>query len=1191
MMAARHNRNFAWIGVVALLAAWIAGCGKNSAVVGVTVSGPTASPVTVLLKGQAQFAATVSGISTTSVFWQICLPAINTTTQPTNCTAPQPPTTGATVPATPLTGYGTITVNGLYTAPPAIPAQDNFVVMASSTARPTSFGISFINLDSGVSVVVNPTTATIGPGETFQFTATVSGLSTNGVNWSVPSPASQFGTISNTGLYQAPPTPPTTAVTITATSTADNSKTGTATVSVGPGGPPVVTNIDPTVAAQGSVQQDIYVNGSNLLTTSVAEISGVPVTTTFISTTLLRATIPAGQLTQAGTFPVTVVTQNGSANTPGPTNFSVFPVRPAVVSSAPDSVTQNGASAAVNLTGGFYVAGVTSTTFQGAGVTPTVANSRQMSIPVPAGPLATPGLYPIVLQNSGIPATQPSKSALNLGVTPLPTSIPTAPTATGIAVGLSPSAVAIDEANGLAVVANSGSGTVSLINMVTHLAVGGPIAVGNNPTGVAVDDLLADSVALVVNSADQTVTAIDLISGNKATLSVRFDTGSNPPLPFSVGVNPVTHRAIVAYQSTNEATVLDVSEAGGVPAIAVVQQVGGFETNFTTGVAPAVAVDPGINWAVITPGGTGSVNLVDLGVHAGTDEPNGRAPQVVGGLSISATLQGVGINSQTHKALLTDPTSGLLYTFSLLDNTEAPVVASGGGAFVQNGFAAAAASPLENVGIAVNILNKSAVVVDLQNAQVLQTVSGIGSNSVLPAVAVDPVTNQAIVVNQQDNAVAIVSLGNTINPLQITESRPVIAFGGPGAANLTITIDGSGFIGGSQVQLDGTAVPVTSVSANGRQIVASVPGAMLAGARRYFVQVNNGGSAISNVAYLTVVQPIAVGRTPVGVAVDTDRDLAVATNSVDGNVSLISLAAPSPESPESLGPVGIVGSPVTVGTMPEGVSVLPREGIAVVANNGSNNATLVDVTGVKIPVTVDLCSGGCTNPTGVAMNQDLGVAVVTNTNSSQNGNPGINGVVAFISSLNAAQPGVTTLTVDQNPVAAAVDPGLNLAAVAAASAQSAVDLLDMSPASFVGRASGGTLQNPSGVVFDPVNQIFVVANSLLNNLVFIDPVTFIQTSSRVGINPTSLDYNFQTSTLVSLSSSTHILAVLDYVCPPNVLLPACAAPQVRAVLGLGGVQNSNFVLGPNAVAVDPKLNLGALVDPDNNRVLLVPLPR
>jgi DNA-binding beta-propeller fold protein YncE len=554
-------------------------------------------------------------------------------------------------------------------------------------------------------------------------------------------------------------------------------------------------------------------------------------------------------------------------------------------------------------------------------------------------------------------------------------------------------------------------------------------------------------------------------------------------------------------------------------------------------------------------------------------------------------------------ALLTDPTNGIVATFSLLDNTVTPVTVLGGGGFSQAGFDAAAASPLENVGIAVNLLNKSAVVVDLENAKVLQTVTGIGSNSALPAVAVDPITNQAIVVNQQDNAVEIISLGSALNPLQITESRPVLVFGGPGAANLALTIDGSGFTGGSQVQLDGTSVPITSVSANGRQIVASVPGSMLGGARRYFVEVNNGGSAVTNVAYLTVVQSVPVGHTPVGVAVDTDRDLAVATNSAGGSVSLISLAAPAPEFPESLGPVGVVGLPVTVGTLPEGIAVLPREGVAVVANNGSNNATVVDLTGVKIPVTVTICPNStCTNPTGVAMNQDSGIAVVTSTNSSASGNPGTNGTVSFVFNLNGT-PSAASLSVDQNPIAAAVDPaisaavnpalnpGTGIAAVATASSQSTVDLLNMQSDSFVGRASGGALEDPSGVVFDPLNQVFLVANSLLNNVVFIDPNTFIETSARVGINPTSIDYNFQDSTLVTVNSSSNILSVLDYVCPPNVLVPSCAAPQVRDVLGLGGVQSSSFILGPNAIAIDPKMNLGALVDPDNNRVLLVPLPR
>ncbi len=74
-------------------------------------------------------------------------------------------------------------------------------------------------------------------------------------------------------------------------------------------------------------------------------------------------------------------------------------------------------------------------------------------------------------------------------------------------------------------------------------------------------------------------------------------------------------------------------------------------------------------------------------------------------------------------------------------------------------------------------------------------------------------------------------------------------------------------------------------------------------------------------------------------------------------------------------------------------------------------------------------------------------------------------------------------------------------------------------------------QLPSGIVFDPVNQLFLVANSLQNNVSIVNPTTFNQTLVQVGINPTSLDYNFQTSTLVTVNSASNTMSVVDYLCP------------------------------------------------------------
>jgi len=1200
------------VAAVVLLAAWAAGCGGNSTPVGVTVA---PNPATVLLNSSLQFVSNVSGASATTVTWQVCLAPTSSsgktppppTTKPTDCTPiPGIPTPeGGTV----LTGYGTIQQNGLYTAPPALPTPNTAVILVTSTIDSSAFAMASLTIESGITVQVTPPTATIGPLESFQFTATVKGPTNNtGVSWTLSLAGNNnppaLGTITPAGLYTAPGASPG-VVTVTATSAADPTQSGSALVSISSGGAPTLTSVDPGVAAQGSAQQDVYLTGTNFESTSQVVVTApnqlptvLPASSVFfLSTTLLRATLPANVLSAAGSVSIQIQSQTIPPNVSAVLPLSVFAVGPSLIAVSPESVSQNSASASVGLTGGYF-SSATTATVNGSTVAPVFNSSRQLSAAIPSGVLATPGLYPIVVQNSGVAAGQSSVSAINVAVTPAQASIPGAPNKAPIGVGSDPSAVAMDEADGIAVVANAGDGSVTLVNVTSDTTVGGAITVGKNPTGVAVDDLLPDPVAVVVNNADQTVTAIDLTTRNTTTLSVSISSGTNPPLPYCVGVNPLTHRAIVAYQSSSVATILDVSDSGGLPGLTKIQTIGGSSSNFTgTGATPGIAIDPRLNWAVVTPGGAGGISVVDLGVDASPSQPEGRSPYAVANLLLSQTVQGVAIDPETHNVFFSDPNTGTLYTFTALDNTVEVVTLpstgqpGSGAPYNQAGFGAAAASSLEDVGIAVN-KNSTAVVVDLANGIVLQQVGGLGASTAVQAVAVDPVSNQAVVVNHEGGTVTLLSLGTTINSLQITEASPAVVYGGPGTANTTLTILGGGFVSGiSEVLLDGTALPGGDVNVvSSRKIIATVPGSMLDSARLYAVQVQNGAggaASVSNVTDLSVIQSIAVGSLPVGVAVDTDRDAAVVTNSGDGTVSLISLAPISSESPQSLGNVGIIGSPVLAGTTPEGVAVLPRRGLAVVANNGSNNATVVDLTGVAVPQNISICSTGCSGPAGAAMNQDSGIAAIADTNPT---GPVSTGTVSFLNLSATPASAAGSLSVDHDPVAVAVDPNLNYAAVTTASQASSINLVNMATFGTVGTINTA-LENPSGIVFDPVNQIFLTANSLLNDIILVDPTTFIETPVNVGIAPTSIDYNFQTSTLVTANSPSGTLSVLDYVCPPGAGAPAaCVGPKVRTVLELGGTQTSPLVLGPNAVAIDPKLNLAVLVDPDNNRVLLVPLP-
>ncbi len=80
-----------------------------------------------------------------------------------------------------------------------------------------------------VVVTVTPELATVGPGETQLFAATVAGVTNQSVTWSVEEPSG--GTITAAGLYTAPPTGG--SYHVVARSNVDRSSTGTATVQVG----------------------------------------------------------------------------------------------------------------------------------------------------------------------------------------------------------------------------------------------------------------------------------------------------------------------------------------------------------------------------------------------------------------------------------------------------------------------------------------------------------------------------------------------------------------------------------------------------------------------------------------------------------------------------------------------------------------------------------------------------------------------------------------------------------------------------------------------------------------------------------------------------------------------------------------------------------------------------------------------
>lgn len=1201
---------FGMLSVILAASVVIAGCGGSGQAETVTITPNSATaPITVVRTGSQVFAASVAGINNTLVTWDVCNPA------PATIATGSSTATNIVMPTGCIPGgntiLGAITQTGstaLYTAPATVPPNSMVSVVAISQANTGLFAIVNVTIDSGVRVTLTPSSVTVGTREQFQFDATVAGDANTAVSWSVNNIANGsstkgIGTISATactssmpitptssnplppgtsfGCYNAPPAAQS-SITVTATATADTSQTASATVTVVTATDPAFsmsTPLQPTVADEGSAEQDVYLFGTNFFSTTQALVSGAPVPTTFINSGMMRVTIPGSffsvRVPSPPGLPITLKRQNG--DTIQPVSLSVQPMRPAVTSLSPVSFPTSTSSGTLDLNGGYFSSS-TQASSGGTSLPVSVLNSRQLQVTLSGSSIfGTPGLVPILVQNSDVPSGSPSLSSVNVAISPSATDIPTSPSTT-LSVGTQPVAVGIDSALGVAVVVDQGSGAVSLVNLDTN-SVSSPLAVGKTPTSVGVDDIL--HFAAVVNSADNTLSIVDL---QKQIVSATVSLPSNPtgttpaPAPFAVGVNPLTHRAVIAYSSSNIATIFDLST--NPPSL--VCTVGGSDPTMphncavnansntppvSTGQTPSIAVEPQLNWAIVTPGGSGTVSIVDLGSSANANQV-ARVPNVLAFLNISTSLEGVAINNETEQALMVDPNTLTMDVFSVLDQTV-------GSLQVSQGFVAAAANPLTDIGVAVNGPANTASVIDLRALKVIA--SGIQVGTTPSAVAIDPGKNEAVVANAGSGNVSILSLGSIRSP-QITEVSPANTFSVPSSStgSLPVTVNGFGFSSTSQVQLDGTALQTLSVSANGRQIIASVPDGMLASARRYSLDVVNSGGATSNVRRFFVVGTVPIGLNPIAVAIDPYINEALVTSQGPtmnpsstclgpGSVSVVDLSSEA------------VTNTLTVGTCPEGVAVLPRLGLAVIANNGSSNATVVDYVNDLVDSTVNLQPA--LNPAGVAIHPDTALALIANSNTDSNS------VSDFALSANSSTVTSNTTTVDQGPFGLAVDPIDNVGLVTA-STQNTVDGLTLSSAgAFFPTANRipGFL-NPLDVTFDPITDTFLVADSLNNLIGIVDAKTLVTSRFRVGIDPTAIAYNFQSDTGVTVNQGTNTLSIFDFLAtnPPNSKLMINTA-QTEMILPFGG--SAEF-----SVAVNPTTNVATVVDQANGRLLLIPLP-
>jgi len=165
-------------------------------------------------------------------------------------------------------------------------------------------------------------------------------------------------------------------------------------------GTPTLRGFFPESCFKGNPTFDLEVGGSNFVNGSVVQWNGVDLTTTFSSPTILHATVPSGDVANAGLFPITVKNPDNSVS--NSLNFHVYnPVVPVIYSLTPYVRTRNTGPFQMTVDGqGFNATSVVQ--WNGTGIATQFNNTRQVVATVPNTDLQVLGAVNIKVVNPGI---------------------------------------------------------------------------------------------------------------------------------------------------------------------------------------------------------------------------------------------------------------------------------------------------------------------------------------------------------------------------------------------------------------------------------------------------------------------------------------------------------------------------------------------------------------------------------------------------------------------------------------------------------------------------------------------------------------------------------------------------------------------------------------------------------------------
>jgi hypothetical protein len=152
---------------------------------------------------------------------------------------------------------------------------------------------------------------------------------------------------------------------------------------------PVTTSISPNSKIVGDAQFILTVNGSNFVASSTVRLNGSDRATTFVSASQLTAIIPATDLlTATNTIQITVFNTTPGGGTSNAQIFTVNNPAPTTVSISPNSKTIGDAQFIMTIKGANFV-NTSVVRFNGVNLTTTYSSSTQLTATIPASKMLT----------------------------------------------------------------------------------------------------------------------------------------------------------------------------------------------------------------------------------------------------------------------------------------------------------------------------------------------------------------------------------------------------------------------------------------------------------------------------------------------------------------------------------------------------------------------------------------------------------------------------------------------------------------------------------------------------------------------------------------------------------------------------------------------------------------------------------